>query len=107
MIISGNYDISANGLDNEQNVPLALDWSQRHEIVAGATVTGATWRVLNAAGAVTTDITAFAYAISGNVSQLRITATNAVVVGANYFLACDVTFSDTTQLVRGIALTVK
>lgn len=107
MIISGSYDISANGLDNEQNVPLALDWSQRHEIVAGASVVGASWRVLNAAGAVTTDITASAYTISGNISQLRITATSAVVVGNSYTISCDVVFSDTTQLVRGIALTVK
>ena len=110
MIISGNYTLSIAPPDYESDVPLDLDWSQRHEVVAGAIADSASWMVVDANGSITTDLTIVSFSIdpTNKITQARITVNPNAIVGPNvYALACKASFSDGTGLVRGISLTVQ
>lgn len=101
----GSYTLHKTSLDDEANVLVTLDWSQRHEIVAGATVASAAWRVL-LANAPSSDLTLSAAAVASPKTQVRVTDVSAQV-NSTYHLVCDATLSDGTLLVESVLLPVQ
>ena len=56
MRVIGTYEFLKTSLDNEANTLLTYDWSKRHEIAAGATISVYSFRVLKQ-NAASTDFT--------------------------------------------------
>jgi hypothetical protein len=104
----GIYPFQRTSLDAESFALITFDFSKRHEIIAGATVTSAVVRVMQN-NAASSDLTLTSQAIdgTGKLVNVRVTDTGAGAVGNEYQLVCKATFSDTTVDVEEIGLTIR
>jgi hypothetical protein len=80
--------------EGEEAIEVSISYADRHEVVAGQTLSSPTLTVLDSDGDVTTDLViASGPTVSGTSVNFTITVDSAAVVGAEYEIKCQVTLS--------------
>ena len=102
----GSYTLHRTVLGGESSVLLTFDFSQRHEIALGITITSATTAV-TLVNVASSDLTLASQAIDSTKKLVQVRVTDAsAVVGNSYRLVCTATLADGTILVESIVITV-
>ncbi len=122
MSTPANYSLKASSLGGEKHVPMTLDWYPRHELAAGATISGTPTVTVLRNDAASTDLAIDAASIAvvnGNIPSgggagtvpstavaWLLTATNPPVIGNSYKLWNTVTLNTGEVLVDSVNILI-
>lgn len=103
----GVYTLHKSSVGDESFVLLTFDWSTRHEVALGATISGTPLASITLNNVESADITLSGQAVDSTKKLFEVLLTDAAaVVGNQYHLVCVATLSTGTVLVEYILITV-
>ncbi len=109
MAVAGIRTLVKTTVGRELFVPLNLSFVRCKEIIAGATISSATWSVLlTSTDAISTDLVLSGSAISSDskVAQILVSVASTATVGNTYTLVCLCTLNTGEVLVGEITIVV-